>query len=170
MTIKKQSRKEYHKKYRRTKIGKIRAIYNNQIGSSKRRNLPKPTYSFEELKEWCLSKSLFHELYDYWKYKKYDVKFSPSCDRIDDYKPYTLDNLQLMNWKENNDKAHTDRVSGVNNKANKAVKQFTKSGNFITEFYSLAEAERKTKINRNGISMCVNNIRKSAGGFIWKFA
>lgn len=51
----------------------------------------------------------------------------------------------------------------------RAVVQLDKDGNFIAEYYSGREAERQTKVCGSDISLCCNNIRQSAGGFIWVF-
>ena len=51
----------------------------------------------------------------------------------------------------------------------KKILQFTKSGEFIREWPSLSEASRKLKINCGHICSCCNGIRKSAGGYIWKY-
>lgn len=51
--------------------------------------------------------------------------------------------------------------------SNKKIQQYTKNGVLIKEYQSLREAERETKINHSNISDCINNKRKSAGGFIW---
>ena len=42
-------------------------------------------------------------------------------DRIDDYKSYTLDNIQLITFRENVLKAHEDQITGKNRKLNKAA-------------------------------------------------
>lgn len=39
-----------------------------------------------------------------------------------------------------------------------------------TIYYSLSEASRKTKIFVGNISKCCNGIRKTAGGYIWRYA
>jgi predicted GIY-YIG superfamily endonuclease len=48
------------------------------------------------------------------------------------------------------------------------VIMYNKNMNIIGTFSSIAEASRKTNINRSGISNCVNNTYKTAGGYIWK--
>ena len=51
----------------------------------------------------------------------------------------------------------------------KCVAQYSLSGEFISLYESMAEAELKTGILYSGISHCCNGNRKSAGGFIWKY-
>ena len=52
----------------------------------------------------------------------------------------------------------------------KKILQFTKYGEFIKEWPSTIEAERELGINHANISGCCNGIRKSAGGYVWKYA
>ena len=94
----------------------------------------------------------------------------PSLDRIDDYKPYTLDNIQVVTWIKNRSKSNSDRKNGVNNKNSKAVIQTAKDGEFITEHYSIRQASRDTKINQSDISQCCLGKLNSSGGFCWKYA
>lgn len=51
----------------------------------------------------------------------------------------------------------------------KSVVQLDKSNNKIAEFPSAMEASRQTRIARSKISECCNKVRKTSGGFLWKF-
>lgn len=42
-------------------------------------------------------------------------------------------------------------------------------GNLIDSFDSAKVAESILKINHTGITKCANNLRKSAGGYVWKY-
>ena len=53
-------------------------------------------------------------------------------------------------------------------KLEKPVLQYTKDGEFIAEYYSLAEAYRATGVSMSGISSCCNGRLKLAGGFLWR--
>ena len=55
-------------------------------------------------------------------------------------------------------------------KLSKKILQFTKSGEFIREWTSMSEAERELGIACSSICSCCKGIRKSAGGYIWKYA
>ena len=52
----------------------------------------------------------------------------------------------------------------------KPVQQFTKDGQFKSEYPSITEASRQTGVNRSGIQLCVSHPDKhfSAGGYLWK--
>lgn len=160
---------EKKRNYRKTIDGLISRIYENQILHSKDRKHNPPLYTKKELKEWLFSQELFYKLYDNWKKSNYKKELCPSIDRKNDYKGYSIDNIQLMTWEENRKKGHNDRINGINNKVNKKILQIDLDGNIINEFYSQAHAERKTGINQQNISSVCLGKRKSTGGFIWKF-
>lgn len=176
----------YCEAYRKTKVGLITSIYNSQKSSSKRRCHPAPSYSRVELITWCLSQSLFHKLYNEWVSSSYAMLSIPSIDRLDDYKPYSFDNIQLITWQENKKKGHLDEVVGRNKKKSKIVNQYDLNGNLIATYHSTRHASRVTGVRQSGISgVCSGKPRKKgcdangvprfsipkiAGGYVWKFA
>ncbi len=54
-------------------------------------------------------------------------------------------------------------------KIRRKVKQYTKDDIFIKEYFSIQIASDETNIDRATISKCASGIRKTAGGFKWKF-
>lgn len=64
------------------------------------------------------------------------------------------------------ERAKTKKLN--NSPTAKAVLQFDKNNNLISEYCSMQEAARKTKIDRSSISKASRGIAKSAGGFVWK--
>jgi hypothetical protein len=154
-------------KYQRTEKGLIYKIYEKQRVSSKKRKHNPPNYTKEELCEWVLSQDNFKNLYKNWVDSNYFTKLTPSIDRLDDYKPYTLNNIQVVTWEENLNKSYNDRKSGINNKGSKKVYQYSLEGDFIKEYYSVAEAFRQTEIRH--ISEVCNDIYKTTGGFKWSY-
>lgn len=159
----------YNKQQRRTEDGLIGQIYRHQKFSSKKRNMSLPSYSLDTLKQWIYDETDFVNLYKKWQLSGFNKDFVPSVDRIDDYKPYSLDNIQLLTWKENNEKHKNDRKNGVNNKASKKVYQFSLNGGLMAEFNSIREADRSTGINQSSILKCCNGKFKQSGGFIWSY-
>jgi len=87
--------------------------------------------------------------------KAYEMK-KPSIDREDNGGNYTYDNCRFIEHRENSAKDKR-----------KAVLQYDLEGNFIREFKSGQDAIRKLKIYH--IYDVLNNKRKSAGDFIWKY-
>lgn len=152
----------------RTKKGRIYKIYISQKQSSKKRKHNMPNYSKEELYLWATEQQIYTEIYDKWVQSNYSKDLSPSIDRLDDYKPYTLDNIRITNWEDNRRKAHKDRKEGKNNKINKGVVCINNlNNNDIKEFHSLREASRKSGVSRKTISNYLNK-KDSIRGFKWK--
>ena len=154
----------------RTRHGLTACIYTSQRHRSSKRSHSHPEYDIDELHEWLLSQELFHKLYNEWVESGYSSQKRPSVDRIDDYRAYSLDNIQLMTWDENRIKSYEDKIDGKNNKTSRAVNQYSLEGEFIERFHSLAEAERITGVQRPNINHCCLGKRKWAGGFVWKFS
>ena len=50
------------------------------------------------------------------------------------------------------------------------ILQFTKDGELVKEWPSAREAERQLKISQSSICQCLKGYRKSAGGFVWRYA
>jgi hypothetical protein len=114
----------------------------------------------------------FHILYDNWKRLDFQKDYIPSADRKKDSIGYTMDNIQLMTWAENNAKGNVDMRSGklthgVN--PQKTVIQYTMSGEFVANFVSVSEASRQTGIHHSRISACCRGERNETAGFVWKY-
>jgi len=153
----------------RTKEGRIRSLLRTQKSSCIKRNYPMPTYTYTELSVWVLSQELFHTLFNAWEKSGFEKHLSPSIDRKDDYLSYTLDNIQLMTWKQNAGKARIDRKTGVNTKGMKAVSQFTLTGTAIAHYGSAALAARAVKGNAAHIHHVCTGSRNTHKKFIWKY-
>lgn len=157
------------KGYGHSKDGLIANIYGRQRHASKHRNHSPPNYNQEELKLWIFEQINFEDLYQAWVESGFNKNLTPSCDRLDDYKPYTLDNIRLVTWIVNNRRSHSDMKNGINNKHSKAVLQLTRDGAIIAEHHSASHASRVTGTNQSCISFCCNGKHLTAGGFVWRF-
>jgi hypothetical protein len=143
-------------------------MYNEIRRRSRDKGYIIPTYTLTEFREW-LNLNNFNKIYNNWIKNKYVKDFKPSINRIDPYKGYDFNNIELMTWKENRETYYNNKLNGINNKTSKAVLQYDLNGDFIKEYYSIGKANRETNIDRSGISGCCNNRLKNAGGYIWKF-
>lgn len=130
---------------------------------------PMPSYTIEEFKEWLLGQDKYHVLFDGWIQSGYKKGASPSCDRKDDYKPYTLDNLRLSTWDENKKRGSCDRRNGINNKVSNKVAGVHKGTGERVEYYSARSAARDLNITAGGIIRCCSGKQKSAAGYYWKY-
>ncbi len=159
----------YKRHYTKTKEGLIYSIYNAQKSVSKKRGHRLPEYTRIELMDWLFSQVLFHELYSEWKASGHKRRLRPSVDRKCDNVHYCMNNIQLMTWEENSEKAHKDQKTGelFSGKDLIPIQQALVDGTVINHFVSIREASRQTGIQEPNISRCSRGKRKTAGGFIW---
>ena len=151
---------EHHKSYSKTKKGLIPKIYSGQLSNSRRRGHVNPSYTLNQLREWAFSQPIFHKLFNKWVESDYQKTTIPSFDRLDDYKPYSLDNIQITTWAENDKKGRADMKNGINNKQSKSVVGTNKGTGEKIEFPSQNIAARTLCIHNQHISMCCNGKRK----------
>ena len=158
------------KRYYKTLSGLITHIYNAERRASKDRHHPKPAYTKKELTEWLHNQGILL-YYENWKNSGYQKDLRPSVDRINSTKPYTLNNIRLVTWKENNTAAYTERKSckRVTTQC-RSVDQLNDAGEILATFKSIALASRITGVQRSNINACCSGkISHKAGGFYWKY-
>ena len=155
--------------YSKSKRGVIQTIWDSQKLSCKTRKMENPTYTKEWLFEWCLGQELFHTLFDKWVESNYNRYEKPSVDRLNNFKTYSEDNIQLMTWGENEKLAREHYKKGLVTFNYVGVTQLTKEGEFIKEFLNSRQAERELGIAYQNIHHCCKGRRPFAGGFRWKF-
>jgi len=161
--------KKHRDEVEKTKEGVLASIYRAQKASSLSRNHKKPDYTKEDFIKWCLCQKQFHDIFENWVNSNYNKWARPSVDRINDYIGYNMENIQIMTWKQNNEKSHIDRKSGRNNKMSKSVIGWSLDGKLLKEYYSLSQASRDLKISVSNICNCCKGKRNKAGGFIWTY-
>ena len=129
--------------YDKTEKGIIRVIYKTQIANSKRRKMDLPNYTKEELKEWLYNNN-FKKLYDNWVLSNFNKMMKPSVDRLDDYKPYTFENIRLVTWQDNKNHQINDILNGTgkSGKICKSVIQLDYNGNILAEYHSFSFARK----------------------------
>lgn len=130
------------KAYYHSKVGKLSCLFQQQKARCKEKGWEAPKYSQEELTAWGMESLTYHTLFEQWEASGYLKHLSPSVDRLDDYKTYSLDNIQIVTWQENNDKGRYWQVIGKNTKNSLAVDQLSMDGIFIQRFHSIKEAAR----------------------------
>lgn len=178
-------RGEYAKVYRqstkRTKEGWYTKTYGRMKRDNKNKfNLPLP-FSKEEFIAWINYNYLekFNKLFQKYVESDCDKYLNPSIDRIDDYKSYTFDNMQLLTWEENDKKG----TNGVKNKVScaevgkkycsKTVMQYDTANNLLMIFSSTHEAERVTGIDSSSIAKACRKYKDGksgyAKGYIWHY-
>lgn len=95
-------------KYERTKKGKLMRTYRNMQSRvegilKKKAHLYSglPILTRDEFYRWGMESNAFHSLYDGWVASNYQCGESPSVDRIDTDKGYTLGNMRWLTHREN---------------------------------------------------------------------
>lgn len=157
--------------YWRTAIGRMSQIFAVQNQSSKQRKHPKPEYSRVELTEWAFKNGL-DTLWGVWRDSGYSKELIPSVDRKDPNFGYSLTNIRLVPWKDNNDKAYEDRKACRHiTRQNRKVRQRNLDGYIVAEYGSIANAARSTGITRININDVCRKKKHclTAGGFLWEY-
>ena len=151
--------------YCKTEKGVIRVIYKTQVSNSKRRGHELPEYTKEQLSEWLYNNG-FKELYDIWKNSNYDKKLKPSCDRQNDFKKYSFENIKLTTWDNNKKNQTTDIYMGrsTSGKRCKKLLQLDSNKNLIAEYVSFSSAKRSMKYS---MERSIRTGRKDNNGFFW---
>ena len=158
---------EKTKAYNRTKRGLVSRIYNHMIERSVGRGHRLPEFTKDELQDWLYSQKLFHELYSEWTNSQHIKGLKPSVDRDNNNIHYCFNNMTLMTWYENNAKARKEVKDGVLTATLTPIIQFSKDGEYLNRYYSIAEAARRVSGNKKAISMCIHGHSRTSSGFRW---
>lgn len=153
----------------RTREGIAGTLYLSQCLHSKKRGYPPPTYTKEQLRKWLQSHPLFELMFTDWEKSGFTSDLKPSCNRLNDYAGYSLDNIELTTWKGNKEAWASDCLAGKNRKISRPILQYDLDGNFIQEFFSIQDASRKVKVSHANIVKTCTGERNAAGGFHWKY-
>lgn len=154
----------YENRYLISNLGNIKAIKTNKI-----------------LKPEMRRNYLSVQLFDGNKYKHYFIHRLVAINFIENTNNYLFvnhkDENKLNNCTDNlewctasyNTNYGTAIQRAVEKKAI-SVLQFDKNNNLIAKHFSISDAERNTGIFNPNIVKCCKGERKTAGGFIWKYA
>lgn len=157
----------------KTLHGLIDQIYGCNVKHSKRRGHNPPKYSKDELRVWLLDHPDFDRLYENWVASDYDRLLIPSVDRIDDNAGYSLSNIRLVTFRQNQEKSYYQRRNGlsVSGEICEPVVQITLDGEFVARYISAMDAERQTGIGCSNIRCCAigKHNQRIAKGFVWVF-
>ena len=128
-----------------------------------------------DFEDWVIETNFdkFCSLFSDWIKKGYATDYCPSIDRLDNSKGYVFDNMQIITWKENNEKEHKRKKEQNYYKAilstKRAVIRISECGE-TTMYESLSEAGRQNNISNSVICECCKGKRRSAYGYKWKYA
>ena len=99
--------RKIYQDYRKSKIrfpSYLRSLIKRR---ARGKNLSEELSSLKIFREWMYANS-YEELFDNWASSDYDAMLKPSVDRLDSYKGYTYNNIQLGTWRQNLDNAQID--------------------------------------------------------------
>ena len=83
-------------------------------------------------------------------------------------KSYTSDNYQWFDrYMGKKVASRLSRVDAIIESQNTNVYQYSSDGRFVGKYTSINDAANAAKIDRSGISNCINGIAKTAGGYVW---
>lgn len=172
---------EYNRQYRKEHKGDWIYWSSHQYRRIKRdqKNKFKTELSFSlgEFRQWVLLNynPLIYQMLDEYRKNNYDKYLSPSIDRIDDYKDYTFENMQLLTWKENNIKGRLGQKNKeqcenmAKNYWSKTVYQYDADMNFIAIFTSTHEVTRQhPEFDASGIARACR-LHKLYKGYRWEY-
>lgn len=151
----------------RTVHGLIYQIYKMQILSSIQREHDKPKYSYKEFTDWFKSQKDFKHLYSEWVKSNYNKMKRPSSDRIDNSKGYSLDNIQLVTFRENLINALHERKGKIYGLNGHPIYMMDCNKKILAYFCSVRFAGICLKISYQSIQGALKTGRKCRG-FFWK--
>ena len=158
----------------------LRKMYLSQITNSIRRGHPLPAYSPDEFIAWGISQPSFSKLWAEYVQANYLKDLRPSADRLDDAKPYSFDNIQLLTWAQNRTKGALSKKEGTVNARQKAVAAYNLDGTLHRKYISISEAVRDVQGKAWGISTVADGVPvrdgrgtlynpKTYKGYVWKW-
>ena len=169
---------EYNKIYRKTHKAELKNWITKTYGRMKRDNKAKfhieLPFSKTEFYNWVITKNIL-ELLNNYKNSGFNKNLNPSVDRINDYKSYDFENMQLITWEEDNKKGR----ASIKNKEqcskmakslwSKRVIQKNLDGNIIAIFDSTHDVNRKLGFDSSLIARACR-LNKISKGYRWEYA
>lgn len=169
---------KYRQRNKRTIDGWLTKVYGRMRLSSKERGLSMPSFTKDELKGWALDNGL-KEMLTNWIEKDCPKSFTPSVNRLDDYKPYEFENMELVTWDENNRKGRkSKKVKELVHKKlgpiakkmfSRPVMQMDLDDNILAIYPSVREAGRVTGAEHGTIARVCRGELKTHHGYKWTY-
>lgn len=168
----------WRQKRKREKGGWVTKTYGNMRARNRSKFGIEIDFTREDFEKWLNDNYFdkFDELFRSYVESDCDKDLAPSIDRLDDYAPYTLDNIHLTTWRINNEKGRTSRKTKEHCSEmakrvwSKEVAQYNINGKLVEVFPSTREAERSLGfVDSSAISKVCRGLKKTHKGFIWKY-
>ena len=155
-------------------------IYATQKATSTKRGHPAPAYTLEQLIQWADMQPHLPALWDAYQSAGHPKKLAPSIDRKNSNLPYTLSNIQLMTWEENDRLGSRDTKLGTKITQHRSVSAYNPDGTLYKHYVSLHAAARDVNGNPTNIQRVADQatitkpngkttVLRSSRGFVWKW-
>ena len=91
-----------------------------------------------------------------------------NCRAGGDNGKHSQESIEKMRLAKKGHPVSEDCKEKIKQANSKAVRQYTKKGEFVKQYQSMSQAEKETGIKCQSISACCRKITKSAGGYVWE--
>ena len=145
--------KKYQSEYKNTRIGKASILLGCYKRDDKKHNRGECTLTREWIVENIFSKPCVHCGETDWH--------KIGCNRIDNSKPHTIDNVEPCCWECNNKLGNVYK--------SKLVDQIDKTTGEIIKTWSSTQECGRNGFHPSGVSMCCNGKMKTYKGYIWRY-
>lgn len=164
-------KKQYMKRYMRSYINTPKGFLTKQYCRFRERGLC--NISKKSFISWSLKNKSFQKLFQKWIDSNNNKWLKPSVDRINEYKPYQLDNIKWVTWKQNQIKMRTEKKNVLaytkNFSKEREKRQYyliVQKKSFFMIFKNLNEVINTFPfMNKSHISQCINKKRKTHHNF-----
>jgi hypothetical protein len=162
----------------KTKKAWIGNTYRNMKTHAKNRGMTLPNFSQKEFEEWINNQDLiFNYLFKRYINSNYKKDFVPSINRLDDYKSYSFDNIELTTWEDNNIKGRKSKktISRVHKKLGKVARDYYKKPvgmfqeNKLLKKYDAIRDATPDGFDSSAIVKCCKNKLNTHKGFSWRY-
>ena len=162
--------RERNDKIKKSLNGRLTSIYSDQRKSCIKRKMNPPTYTRHEFDQFMYNSTPYRKLHDEWKEQNYPKRLSPSVNRLDDYKTYSLDNIEVITWEEHQRKTQSDRTirKGKNKKIWRAVVQLDIEDNLIDVYENIKQTS-DFGFNISAVGNCCRGVVNKHKGFKWSY-
>ena len=129
-----------HNAYYKTFNGRIKKMYDKAVTRTRSKGHKGDMISLDDFKRFAEKNRTYKRLFQQWVDSGYDLRHTPTLDRVDHTKGYHEDNLQFLPYAENVVKGNKEYNKNPSIHRMKKIK--FKKGSKTKEFDSMSDAAR----------------------------